>query len=173
MTGVRILTENLRSELKKPLGDLLKGREDRVKNLLRKALEKEKPLQVIAVGDQTSKTLLNLGMRAHLHICDGKTKRKKIPKRILHGETVTVKNPAGVITDEALKAVKTALSSQVESSIFVDGEEDLLTLAAILYAPEGAAVLYGQPDEGIVFVKVTTQKRQLVKKIIDRMKVER
>jgi len=171
MTGMRILTEDLRSELKKPLGDLLKGGESEVRKLLRQALEKEKPTRVIAVGDQTSRTLLEIGIKAHLLVCDGKIKRKKV-SRIVFQETCMVKNPAGVISDEAMKAVRTALKSKSHYRIFVDGEEDLLTLAAILYAPEGSVVLYGQPDEGMVLVRITKQKRMLVKKIMDRMRLE-
>jgi uncharacterized protein (UPF0218 family) len=41
----------------------------------------------------------------------------------------------------------------------VDGEEDLLTLVAVLYAPENAVVVYGQPYEGIVLVKVSPEKK--------------
>jgi uncharacterized protein (UPF0218 family) len=34
--------------------------------------------------------------------------------------------------------------------IFVDGEEDLAVIPLVLAAPSGAAVLYGQPGEGVV-----------------------
>ena len=40
--------------------------------------------------------------------------------------------------------------------IVVEGEEDLATLPAILYAPPGSVVVYGQPDEGSVLVKVNS-----------------
>ena len=41
----------------------------------------------------------------------------------------------------------------------VDGEEDLLALVAVLYAPQNSFVVYGQPHCGIVFVKVTSRRK--------------
>ncbi|HOP09469.1 MAG TPA: DUF359 domain-containing protein, partial [Candidatus Methanofastidiosa archaeon] len=56
--------------------------------------------------------------------------------------------------------------------IFIDGEEDLATLPAIFFAPEGAIVVYGQPDEGIVIVNVTDEKKKEVYSILSRMEGE-
>ncbi len=43
--------------------------------------------------------------------------------------------------------------------IIVDGEEDLLTLIAVLVRARRSLVVYGQPHEGIVVVKVTSEKK--------------
>jgi uncharacterized protein (UPF0218 family) len=52
----------------------------------------------------------------------------------------------------------------------VDGEEDLLTLIAVLNAPEKSLVVYGQPYEGIVVVKVTAKKKAEAMEILKAMK---
>jgi len=89
---------------------------------------------------------------------------KKYPAEELH-----VKNPAGGITSEAFNAIKDALTSKKKTKIFVEGEEDLLILAAINQAPMGTYVLYGQPDEGAVLVEVNAKTKDLVEKIFAEM----
>ena len=70
-------------------------------------------------------------------------------------------NPQGTITQEAIFAIKEALERNEHTHIVVDGEEDLLTLIAVLYAPENAFVVYGQPYSGIVVVKVSRLRKKL------------
>ena len=43
---------------------------------------------------------------------------------------------------------------------------------AVLEAPENSFVVYGQPHEGIVLIKVTMNARFKFEKLIERMKVE-
>ena len=57
-------------------------------------------------------------------------------------------NPQGTITKEAVAAIKEAIDKNEHTHIVVDGEEDLLTLIAVLYAPENSFVVYGQPHTG-------------------------
>jgi uncharacterized protein (UPF0218 family) len=73
------------------------------------------------------------------------------------------------LTEEAVNAVKEALAREGKTKIYVRGEEDLLTLPAILYAPEGSSVVYGQPDKGVVEVKIDAKTKNKVKKIIEDM----
>ena len=56
--------------------------------------------------------------------------------------------------------------------IVVDGEEDLATLPAILYAPLGSVVIYGQPNEGSVLVNVTSEMKLKIDKFMKQMIVE-
>jgi len=49
----------------------------------------------------------------------------------------------------------------------------LLTLAAVLYAPENSFVVYGQPLEGIVVVKVTEQKKKEITEVLKAMEIFR
>ena len=54
--------------------------------------------------------------------------------------------------------------------ILVDGEEDLLVLPTCILAPENYVIMYGQPNEGLVIVQITTQVREKVQKIVNLMK---
>ena len=51
-------------------------------------------------------------------------------------------------------------------ALLVEGEEDILTLAAILSAPDRSIIIYGQPKEGSVIVKVEEDSRKLARKIL-------
>ena len=53
------------------------------------------------------------------------------------------------------------------TALLVDGEEDILTLAAILSAPDHSIIIYGQPREGSVIVKVEDKVRKLAWKILN------
>ena len=53
--------------------------------------------------------------------------------------------------------------------LLVDGEEDLATLPAVLAAPDGASVVYGQPGEGMVLVTVTDAVRERFDALVDRL----
>ena len=53
--------------------------------------------------------------------------------------------------------------------IMVHGEEDLLVIPVCIYAPENAVVFYGQPNEGLVIVKVTSDIRNKTQKLLDLM----
>ena len=53
--------------------------------------------------------------------------------------------------------------------IIVKGEEDLLVLPVVLFAPEKSVVIYGQPNEGLVIVKVNEEIRNKAKSIMNAM----
>ena len=53
--------------------------------------------------------------------------------------------------------------------ISVNGEEDLLVIPVCVYAPENAIVMYGQPNEGLVIVKITPEIRNKTQKLLDSM----
>ena len=52
----------------------------------------------------------------------------------------------------------------------VDGEEDLLTIVAVLLAPYGSMVMYGQPKQGVVVLEVKEEVKKRFREIIGRMK---
>ncbi|HYB92666.1 MAG TPA: DUF359 domain-containing protein [archaeon] len=52
----------------------------------------------------------------------------------------------------------------------VKGEEDLLALPAAINAPENSLIAYGQPNKGVVLVRVTKKKRSKIHKIMRSMK---
>ena len=70
-----------------------------------------------------------------------------------------VKNPPATLTKELIDQIRDSLAGEERVKIVVEGEEDLATLPAILYAPPDSVVVYGQPDEGSVLVKVLLKRR--------------
>ncbi|MDH7557214.1 MAG: DUF359 domain-containing protein [Candidatus Bathyarchaeota archaeon] len=164
------LTPELRIRLKKPLGTLIRGSFAEAMTRFKEIVDKEKPASVISVGDTVSRNLLENRILPQLSIVDNRVMRRIAqPLPPTEHKTVNVKNPPGTITEEAVIAIQDALKSAWKTKIVVDGEEDLLTLIAVLYAPENAFVVYGQPYEGIVVVKATSDKKEEIANILKTM----
>jgi len=169
---VRRLTPFQRRELKSPLGLLIEGSFDETIEKLMKLIEKEKPSMIISVGDVVSESLIKKDVLPNVFIVDNKVMRKSIaPILAKANETRYVKNPPSTLTEETLKEVQEVFKEKKQRiRIVVDGEEDLLTLPAVLYAPENSLVVYGQPRRGIVVVRVTKQEKERVSRVIEAMK---
>jgi uncharacterized protein (UPF0218 family) len=56
--------------------------------------------------------------------------------------------------------------------VVVDGEEDLATLPALVAAPTGASIVYGQPGEGMVLVEVDLTSTDRARDLLSRMRGE-
>ena len=82
---------------------------------------------------------------------------------------IVLENPAGMIRKEVWPVISEAFKSRERVRLEVRGEEDLLALACIALAPEGAVVAYGQPGEGAVIVRVDRAARARVHDILRRM----
>ncbi len=165
-----VLPSRLRRELKSPLGKLIMGSAEETMKKLEELVTKDRPVMIISVGDVVSENMAKHGILTNLAIVDNRVMRqlrKPVVLRVNH--TIKVKNPPGTITDEAWRAVKEAIKQKQLVKIVVDGEEDLLALVALLHAPLNALVVYGQPYEGIVAIKVTQQKRQKARRIMEAM----
>jgi uncharacterized protein (UPF0218 family) len=171
MITVYTLTPELRVKLKDPFGKLIKGAPVETMNKINEMVEKEKPPQIISVGDIVSLNLHKHNIHPQLTIIDHVSLRDHaMPQEDVVEKMVYVNNPQGTITQEAILAVKEALERNEHTHIVVKGEEDLLTLIAVLYAPENAFVVYGQPHSGIVVVKVTSKKKGQVQEFLNIMK---
>lgn len=171
MIIIRRLTPELRKELKKPIGILIRGSFSETMRKLKNMVREEKPPKIISVGDRVSKNLVENGVLPHLSIVDNRVMRRRIlPITLTADETYYVRNPPGTITNEAFVEIQKSLKQNRRVKIVVDGEEDLLALAAVLYAPENSFVVYGQPREGIVVVRVTGEKKAKVAEILKSMK---
>ena len=167
---IRTLPFSLREKLKSPLGRLIRGSSDRTMLQLKKLIEKEKPTKIVSVGDVVSENMTKHGILPHLVIVDNKTMRESIkPVFIETDQTLYLKNPPGTLVDEAWTVIRGALEQKVRTKIIIDGEEDLLTLVVVLCASEGSFVVYGQPHEGIVIIRVTKRKREMVQRIVNAM----
>jgi uncharacterized protein (UPF0218 family) len=170
-----IITPELRVKLKEPFGSLIEGTVEETMAKLKRLIEKEKPPMIISVGDVVSKNLHQYKLHPQLTVIDNISLRdqKTVPPEAHGEESLNVKNPLGTITEESIAAIQRALAKGVHTHIVVEGEEDLLTLIAVLYAPENSFVIYGQPHSGVVVVKVTSQKKGQVQEFLNAMKVSK
>ena len=162
------LPNDLRDQLKNPLGNLIKDNDIDKENII-KEISAESVL--ITVGDRTTENMLQLGLKPQIQIIDGLEKRNQriVPTDDAVSTNLSCKNPPGEITKESIQVIQKAFSSEPPVRITVDGEEDLLVLPVCIAAPENSVVMYGQPNEGLVIVHVTPEIRAKVQKILDVM----
>lgn len=170
MTVTYTITSELREKFKEPFGTLIQGSVNQTMTGLKDLVARQKPPIIVSVGDVVSKNLHDFNIHPQLTIIDNKSQRNRaICEDQMAEKAVHVINPQGTITQEAICAIKLALEQSEHTHIIVDGEEDLLTLAAVLYGPEKSFVVYGQPNKGIVVVKVTLKKKAEVKEYLKAM----
>jgi len=137
---------------------------------LTEIIRKDKPKCIISVGDVVSQNMLKQGIQTQIVIIDNKVMRENTqPLETAITRKISVKNPAGTLTPETWLVIEQALRQKQPTQIIVEGEEDLLTLVAVLKAPEDSLVVYGQPREGIVVVKVDKSAKERVRRIVEAM----
>jgi len=168
-----LLTRELRALLKIPLGELLTGTEDENMKALKRIVSEQKPPRVVCVGDSVCRSAMNAGESSWIKVVDGKEMRRETGLQDFHGRRVfLVDNPPGTISRMAWEAVAEAIKHK-GSLLIVNGEEDLLTLPAILEAPTSSIVIYGQPPQaGMSVVRINKDKKSLAKSVVDAMVCE-
>ena len=161
------LPNSLRNQFKNPLGVLLPEDIADKKHILEYLSDDS---YIITVGDRTTEKMIDFGLIPSLQIIDGVEKREKreLPK-LENATKLTVDNPAAEITAQSIDVIKQAFTLQSPVRIVVNGEEDLLVIPACVYAPENSIVLYGQPNKGLVIVKVTPEIRNKTQGLLDLM----
>jgi uncharacterized protein (UPF0218 family) len=161
------LPNSLREQMKIPLGEFLPESQAGKSNIKKYLHENS---YIISVGDRTTEKMINFDLIPSLQIIDGQEKReKREPPKLEHAIELTVDNPAAEITSESISIIKKAFTLQSPVRIFVNGEEDLLVLPVCVHAPENAVVLYGQPNQGLVIVRITPEIRNKVQGLLDLM----
>jgi hypothetical protein len=119
----------------------------------------------VSVGDVVTAHLGRVDYTPKVSIVDDRTEREAVDERVVADwpavdQILTAENPAATVTEELVEALDTGLRGAGTTRIEVDGEEDLAVLPAILLAPDGATVVYGQPGEGMVAVSVGRDSRE-------------
>lgn len=151
----------LRTRLQQPMGQLFSGTEADwyvAQQACLVTLHQAQPPLVVAVGDIVSQLMREVEGVQTLSVIDYVTRRTK---KLEVSASYDVQNPAGMICEAAAKLIIAHVQdAAAHGTVRIDGEEDLLVIPAVLAAPLGAVVLYGQPDEGIVAITVTEQKKQ-------------
>ncbi len=169
-----ILPIELRVELKKPIGELIRGTIEETTPVMIQKISRFRP--VVAVGDITSDIIVNSHIKPDIIITDGKTKRENLNEWTIYPNFYTLHctNPAGEISrnawDTIIKAVN-KLNDEEKIQILVDGEEDLLVLPLLIELQSGV-IIYGAPNTGCVVVEVNEKSKNYARNIITRMKVK-
>lgn len=160
-------TDEAKLKVKEPLGMLIKGNVEEVVKKTENMIKSIKPLKIIVIGDFSSKVLKERGIAANVYVIDNKIMRKKVKEIKFKGyKKIRAVNPAGMITVNAFEALRDAIAND-KVAVIIDGEEDLLTLIAIILAPNGSLIIYGQPNEGNVLVYVNDERKKFATRIIN------
>lgn len=159
------LPEALRGELKDPMGPVFTDPAELLARV---------EGRLVAVGDIVTYHFERVGVSPDVAVVDGRTKREAVGPEIratldTPARRIAVENPPGTLSADLLDGLRLALETEEETILSVDGEEDLAVLPAILAAEPGASVVYGQPDEGMVHVAVTDQRKAEIAGLIERM----
>jgi len=159
------LPDSLRSDLKEPLGPIATDAATVLGDVSG---------PVVTVGDIVTYHVIEAGHVPRLALVDERTKREAVDAAVFDAitgfdERTHVDNPPATLTADLLGAIADGLDGDRTTLVVVDGEEDLAALPAVVAAPDGATVLYGQPDEGMVVVAVDAETRAVARDLLERM----
>lgn len=156
----RPLPDNIKNQFKIPIG-----------NIIKKEVTTNQA-KIITVGDITTKYFLTHHITPNLAIIDLKTRRIKqfdSPQNIgfpAQQLFQTISNPPGTISSALIAFMGQWNKNCSPDVLVIDGEEDLAVIPAVLMSPFHTRVFYGQPDQGLVEIKVTPEiKNQLINKL--------
>ncbi|MFH1235439.1 MAG: pantetheine-phosphate adenylyltransferase [Parcubacteria group bacterium] len=174
--GNFILPESLRGELRNPIGTLLTNER------MPAEIAKDKGTHIVSVGDLTTAVIVGLGIKPALSIIDLQVERqpylwdKEVFERLREtGEVNYIKSGPGSISSQAMRVIHAWANTLQDETlhiagknrvIIVDGEEDLLVLPVLLWAPLGTILYYGQPSQGIVRVEVSKDTKELARTLL-------
>lgn len=110
------------------------------------------------VGDTSLDLFLEKKWLYDLGIYDKRSQRKTHNSYLIShiSPDLTCLNHAGLISLQLTKALETCISKKYKH-LFVEGEEDLTTVALVLLLPLGSVIYYGQSHEGLVELLVTEE----------------
>jgi pantetheine-phosphate adenylyltransferase len=172
--GKMTLPDSLRPELQKPMGRII------AEEFIHREVAKHADDIIVTVGDITTQTLFSFGIRPSLIIVDLRVERHayqefeayKFPK---YYDVIWLVSGPGYISHKAIDEIQRwneTIKTRKHVVLVISGEEDLLTLPAIAYAPKGSIVYYGSPPstgiEGLVEVIVTNEKKKEIVGLLDR-----
>ena len=162
------IDDRLRRELSKPWGLVLTN-DDIASGKLEETIEKMKPRLILTVGDVTTWVFLERGIELRAALVDMKTLRGPYHVDLTKKMRVAYEliNPPGHIVTIAERTISKAIEEG--GLVIVRGEEDLLVIPSILALPEEAIVAYGQPNVGVVLIRVDKDKKEKAKELLRSM----
>jgi GTP-dependent dephospho-CoA kinase len=153
--------------LKKPFGKLIADTDVSEKTV---RAETFRAKLVISVGDATTERLLSFRITPDVSVIDGHERRSKRQIPPQHGaREIRCTNAKGTLTMNAIRALQSAVNGRMPARVLVDGEEDILALPLFLLAPNGSVVLYGQPLEGLVAVRIDVEKKKEARTLLSEL----
>ncbi|WP_202319418.1 GTP-dependent dephospho-CoA kinase family protein [Archaeoglobus neptunius] len=172
LRGLR-LPENMREEFAKPHGKLYRGSGER---LILEVEEIGDCRLLCCVGDLVSASAVKVGVIPDIAVIDGKTLREDSVEfeTEVFDERIETWNPAGYVSCRLISDLKKAVELADDGKkvmVFVDGEEDLAVVPLGILLPENSLIIYGQPREGVVALKVDVDKKILILNLLRRMEV--
>jgi cytidyltransferase-like protein len=144
-----------RSFFSKPLGPIVK------------AATHKKNTVVAVVGDYALNKFIEKGWVYSIGVFDKLSNRTPFTTENLDNLKIDLEivNPAGMISLEAIQKIG-QLTYQETKHILVAGEEDLVTVSLIISMPLNSLIYYGQPNEGMVLLKVTEDLKEKISKLL-------
>ena len=161
MEKTYILPDSLKNDLRRVWGIGIIGGKKEVGKKFKDILKRDRFGLLITVGDYCS-----LALPSDIKIFDGKVQRKKIKEPLSY--SLSFKNPPGTIQKGAFRIIKEAIKEK--KNVFVEGEEDLLVIPAVLSAGRGDLVVYGLPKKGICLIEVSEGVKERFRKLLSRFR---
>ncbi len=164
----------LDEELKKPSGTLYPGPEDSPEVAMASAMENISPGAIVAVGDVSVATLIDMGVIPDIAMVDGMTKRTELDEKVdlsMFDIQLGADNPAGQITPSLIESIEKALHNDQTTCIDVNGEEDLAPIIVHMLAPIGTNVVYGQPGNGVVLTITNLKTKNRCRDLLSQFEV--
>lgn len=163
-----ILPKKNRHFFKKPLGQLFFSPSSldwpalKAKDLINKF----NPPFTAVIGDVAVHSFVKNKLGFNLAIVDQKTQRepfltslhrqnKKRAKKVIKAV-----NQPGTISAELITKSQVLTQVKTNNLLEIKGEEDLAVLPIILFSPLNSLIFYGQPQKGLVVIKVSLEKKQ-------------
>ncbi len=156
-----------RKYLSKPLGELFPAEKlPQLRDLLIEMRSREDGF-IASVGDRVTKTLIDWGIIPDVAVVDCMERRRpvNIVDEAVFKEVFYVDNMRGYINMAIKDLVDKALADR-PVLIKVGGEDDLVGIPVIYSLRDGSIMIYGQPKQGIVLVRVTPTLKNELDKII-------
>lgn len=152
------ITNDLRKEMKKPLGEVISDTKKQVEKYA------DSSRLIITVGD-----LCSSKFKSDIKIFDGRTKRNQKVKTINH--SLKCPNPPAMIYKDVWETVKKAIEKK--ENIFIEGEEDLLVIPSILLSKENDLIIYGYSPKKVCVIKNSAKIKEKVKNLIQKFRKEK
>jgi len=118
---------------------------------------------ICVVGDDSLKNFIQNNWHYDLAVYDLRQQRQIVDSPVLINlnPDVSVKNPAGSINSKLTQVLKK------HKLIFVEGEEDLAAVALMLLLPLKSQIYYGQPNQGLIKMTITEEKKDQFYQILN------